>query len=235
MDAKSIFTGGLCAVLGFLAGVPLYLSRTEVKQIHTPSVAIYVNGEGSEVKYVKDEDKDETSASMESTRQTMQSLYGAHKAAAEIREGLEQIKKTAEEMRGHYEGTPGLPGKTGIGDLFPGPGYKDIPGLPEDPGFGKLFPGPGKKDDSDEQSNKDAMYMPARELTKVVEDAIEHIQSDVKRAYRQLNKINKHMQSGRKALETGKTIADSIDGNVPSVPDIPRLYEDNQKKEEEKK
>ncbi len=55
-------------------------------------------------------------------RSISESLFGAHGAAKTIKEGVEQIGKGISGMAGGYEGTPGLPGKTGIGDLFEGPG-----------------------------------------------------------------------------------------------------------------
>lgn len=175
----NLIIGGICAAIG-LVGLSFYASRQpriEVKQVCEQKISF-----GSE----------QYKPAVEMAAPEMYKELG--RIEGNIRSSLDEIKKGLNDMRGNYEGTPGLPSKTGIGDLFPGPGQKDeSEGQNENKG--------------DEQSSN-----PHRSLQQICED----------------------IKAGRKALEVQREIFETIKGNVPSVPDIPRIYEENQNKEEKK-
>jgi len=56
----------------------------------------------------------------ESYREIIKSQYESARAADGIEKGLQELERRLDHMGGEYRGTPGLPGKTGIGDFFDG-------------------------------------------------------------------------------------------------------------------
>lgn len=104
-----ILCAGASLALGFGSG---YFFKAEQDKIACQSKAAQF--EADSIQYAND-----------SFRQISSDLYSAHKSADEIHKSLESISKGMEDMGRGYTGGPGLPGKTGIGDLFPGPGQKD--------------------------------------------------------------------------------------------------------------
>ena len=82
----------------------------------------------------------------EGYRNIISSQYESMKAADSIEENLRELRESLEGMSSGYEGTPGLPGKTGIDKVFDGPA---------DPGFGNLFEGPGQPGDKKKEEEKE--------------------------------------------------------------------------------
>lgn len=190
---KYIICAGASLALGFGSG---YFFKAEQDKIACKSKAAQF--EADSIQYANN-----------SFRQISSDLYSAHKSADEIHKSLENISKGMDDMRGSYEGSPGLPGKTGIGDLFPGPGQKDgSEGKNENKG--------------DEQSAK-----PYKSL--------QGISEDVNTARKTLQEIAEDVKAGRKALEVQREIFETIKDSVPSVPEIPVLPKsDSEKKYEQK-
>ncbi|MBW2986056.1 hypothetical protein KY333_01670 [Candidatus Woesearchaeota archaeon] len=109
---QDIIYAAACISLGLFAGREIGIYNSN-------------NNQKPQVVYHQTLPKEETNEEVrQSLRDTISAQYESAKAADGIKKGLQELGEKISEMSGNYEGTPGLPGKTGISDLFDGPKKK---------------------------------------------------------------------------------------------------------------
>jgi len=174
-------------------------------------------------------------------------LYDAQQTASSLDKKLANLRKTIEGMDSNFRGSPGRPGGSGVGDLFPGRRkVVDEPGSATAKGLEDLFKGPGQKKKSDsgndnEKKSDEDTQRPLKDSHERFDRTYKKIQEDLKSAHEYVRQIHENAEAGRKALEDGRRALQGSSGgslNLPDVPIIPNFPNtpkiDKDKKEEKK-
>jgi len=162
-------------------------------------------------------------------------LYDAQKAASDLDKSLDRLRKTINGMGGNYRGSPGRPGDSGVGNLFPVEGSA---GSSKAGGLEDLFKGPGPKKESDSDNEKKSDEDTQRRLEESYERfdrTNKKIQEDIKSAHEYVRQIRENARIGMKALENGMEALRSGGGGLPNLPDVPVIPDLPEDKQEEKK